>query len=134
MEPFDPDSVEEHETDRTDDVYKQQAIRWRRSAIMFAVCASALAILFSSSMAQLIVWHGERRSTDMQMLSLIRTNNETLQIVKDATSPEAQAKNAAGLQVLIAQLDCNSRRGLQDLADQMLAQGRLSAPVHVACP
>lgn len=60
---------------------------------------------------------------------------KTLKILEDATSPEAQARSQEVLREAIATIGCDNRATLQDLIDQLVSRGILTAgDATLNCP
>lgn len=80
------------------ELYQEQAGRWRRIAIMLGVFG-----IISLSMN---AW-------------TMKEMQHTVDILEDATGPEAQAQQAEVVERLVIAVDCNVREAIQELVNQV---------------
>jgi competence protein ComGC len=61
------------------------------------------------------------------LLFVTVTNRATLSELRRQTSPERQARQVEAVKGIVLEIDCNSRRALQDVIDGLVEQGILPA-------
>lgn len=69
---------------------------------------------------------------DSRLETLAEENHDALEILQAQESPETIAQREAALSQLLVVVDCNQRRAIQDLADELVTQGVIK-PVNVVC-
>lgn len=104
---------------------RSRATWWR----YFAVACMMLAALSSLSLVVNRIYDG-RRETRLEALAI--DNHRTLKILEDATGPDAAARQKAQLDNSLQIIDCNQRKAIQDLVDQLVSQGVID-PIIVIC-
>lgn len=97
--------------------------RWLDWLMVLAVIVAALSVVYSQSQIRTT----QQQSVVRNKRIAANTTNiqQTLDIVKAATSPEAKAATQKVLRDAIAGIDCNNRLALQGLINQLITDGIL---------
>jgi hypothetical protein len=116
------------------DAYREQrhAVRRWSTLVIFLV---ALA-LGATTYTQFQIRNTQTESTarGKAIAQNVHDVKHILQILTDATSPEARERAAAQLRAAIEAIGCDNRAALQDLIDQLVEQGILRpGDLRIAC-
>lgn len=90
------------------DLYHSQVNRWK-----YLWVATFIAFALSMSFNLVIM---------LTLWDTAEQTNQSLEILRKATSPEAQAAQGEVIQSLVITIDCNNREAIQELIDQLPVQ------------
>ena len=120
------------------DAYRAQRKTIRRQVALLVACVVIALASVVYTQYQVIQNQDESATRGKQSLAIAKDVKKTLDILTNATSPEAQAAQQAQLraaiQAAIQAIGCDNRAALQDLLDQLIQRGILTpGDATIAC-
>ena len=116
------------------DAYRAQRKTIRRQVALLVACVVIALASVVYTQYQVIQNQDESATRGKQSLAIAKDVKKTLDILTNATSPEAQAAQQAQLRAAIQAIGCDNRAALQDLLDQLIQRGILTpGDATIAC-